>query len=83
MNTNHITLFGAAVIQNIEWVHLAVVYDVIIYQQQIYINGKIDGSSQSYGATLRGTSFGSTTTIGRGVSFAYGISVFHRYDLSS
>jgi hypothetical protein len=76
MNTNNITLTGATVVTINTWIHLAVVYNAALYQQQIYVNGIIDAVSNSMVAPFAGTSSGSITTVGRCLSFAYGPSYF-------
>jgi hypothetical protein len=76
MNTNNYTLTGSSIIPLNDWIHLTVVYDAVLYQKQIYVNGLIDAVSKGIIQPYQGTSSGSTTTIGRSVSFAYGSSYF-------
>jgi hypothetical protein len=76
MNINNYTLVGASVITLNIWTHLAIVYDAVLYQQQIYVNGHIDAITNGITASFAGTSSGSITTIGRSLSLAYGTSYF-------
>lgn len=76
MNVNNYTLFGTYVPVLGNWAHLTVVYDAVLYQQQIYVNGRIDSMSRGIVAPFAGSSTGSITTIGRAVSFAYGVTYF-------
>lgn len=76
MNTNNYTLASSNVVIANTWTHLTVVYDATLYQQQIYINGRIDAVSHGTVAPFTGTSSGSLTTIGRSLSSAYGTSYF-------
>ncbi|CAF0861427.1 unnamed protein product [Rotaria sordida] len=75
MNTNS-TLIGSRIISNQDWTHLTVVYDAVLYQQQIYVNGLIDAVSNGIVAPYQGTSSGLITTIGKSSSSAYGTSYF-------
>ncbi|CAF2967279.1 unnamed protein product [Rotaria sp. Silwood2] len=75
MNTNS-TLIGSTLISNSDWTHLTVVYDAVLYQQQIYVNGRIDAMSNGIVAPYQRTSSGLTTTIGKSLSSAYGTSYF-------
>jgi hypothetical protein len=76
MNTNNNTLTGSSLITTTNWVHVTVVYDAVLFQQQIYVNGEIDAVSRSIVTPYRGNSFGATTTIGRSLSYAYLASYF-------
>jgi hypothetical protein len=76
MNTNNNTLMGTDLINTNGWVHVTVVYDAVLFQQQIYVNGVIDAMSRSIVTPYRGNSFGATTTIGRSLSSAYQASYF-------
>jgi hypothetical protein len=75
MNTNN-TLSGSTVTVIQDWVHLTVVYDAVLSQQLIYVNGRIDAISHGMVASYKGTSSGSVTTIGKTSSSAYGSSYF-------
>jgi hypothetical protein len=76
MNTNNNTLTGSSLIGASNWVHVTVVYDAVLFQQQIYVNGLIDAVSRSIVTPYRGNSSGATTTIGRSLSSAYQTSYF-------
>ena len=76
MNTNNNTLMGTDLITTNGWVHVTVVYDAVLFQQQIYVDGQIDAMSSSIVTPYRGNSFGATTTIGRSLSYAYQASYF-------
>jgi hypothetical protein len=79
MNANNVALTGATVVTpsgNPVWIHVAVVYNAALYQQQIYVNGIIDAVSNGMVAPFAGTSSGSITTVGRCLSSAYGTSYF-------
>jgi hypothetical protein len=71
MNPNNITLIGSTINQQNNWIHLAVVYDAVLYQQQIYVNGQIDAVSRGIVSPFSVTSTSAITTIGRAISFAY------------
>ena len=75
MNTNN-SLVGSTRIATTEWIHVTVVYDATLYQQQIYVNGKIDSLSYGIVNSYQGISSSSTTTIGRTTSLAYGTTYF-------
>ena len=76
MNTTNITLTGTAFIPSREWVHLTVVYDAILYQQQIYVNGRISSVSNGMIAPYQKNATNSTATIGGSRSSAYGWTYF-------
>lgn len=76
MNTTNISLIGAVFIPIREWVHLTVVYDAVLYQQQIYVNGRISSISNGMIAPYQRNSTNSTATIGASKSSAYGWSYF-------
>jgi hypothetical protein len=76
MNTTNNTLIGNTFVPIREWVHLAVVYDSVLYQQQIYVNGRIDSISIGIIAPYHRTSLNSTAIIGASQSFAYGWTFF-------
>lgn len=75
MNSNN-TLTGNTINQNNQYLHLAVVYDAVLYQQQIYIDGQLDAMSNAKVMPYEGTASGSVTTIGRSVSSIYGPTYF-------
>ncbi|CAM4842847.1 unnamed protein product [Rotaria magnacalcarata] len=76
MNTNT-TLAGSSIMLVNTWIHLAVVYDATLYQQQIYVNGIIDIVSNGIVAPYQGSTTGVVTTIGRTISSAYGTTYFN------
>ncbi len=76
MNTTNNTLIGNTFVPTREWIHLAVVYDSVWYQQLIYVNGRIDSISTSMIAPYRRTSLNSTAVIGASQSSAYGWTFF-------
>ena len=77
MNSNNNTLLGSTILsqQNV-WMHLAIVYDAVLYQQQIYVNGQIDAVSRGIVSPFSVTSTSAVTTIGRAISSAYGTTYF-------
>ena len=77
MNTNNNTLIGSSMITSNIWYHIAVVYDAVLFQQQIYVNGRSDAVSRGIVAAYQGSSYGTVTTIGRSVSLASGITYFN------
>lgn len=72
MNPNNNTLMGATINQLNYWLHVAIVYDAVLQQQQIYLNGQIDAVSRGMIAPFAVTSTSAVTTIGRTISAAYG-----------
>ena len=72
MNTNNNTLTGSMMFFSNNWYHVTVVYDAVLSQQSIYINGRIDAIARGMAAAYQGTSSGSVTTIGRSLSLASG-----------
>jgi hypothetical protein len=72
MNTNNNTLTSSTVFNGGNWYHVTVVYDAVLYQQSIYINGRIDAVARGMVASYQGTSSGSVTTVGRSLSLASG-----------
>jgi hypothetical protein len=76
MNPNNNTLFGATLTTTSDWHHLAVVYDAVLYQQQIYVDGLIDAVSHSMVSPFTVTSSSAVTTIGRTLSSPYVSSFF-------
>ncbi|CAF1102680.1 unnamed protein product [Rotaria sordida] len=75
MNSNNITLTGSSLVTSNEWVHVTVVYDATLYQQQIYVDGQIDALSNGIVNSYQGVSL-SSTIIGRSSSLAYGTAYF-------
>lgn len=62
------TLIGSTVITN-NWYHVTAVYDAVLFQQRIYVNGQIDSISYGMINSYQGISSSSTiTTIGRTTS---------------
>ncbi|CAF4423574.1 unnamed protein product, partial [Rotaria magnacalcarata] len=59
------------------WIHAAVVYDITIYQQLIYINGIIDTVSEGIVTPYQGSSSLASTTIGLGKSTAFAVTSFY------
>ncbi|CAF4107369.1 unnamed protein product [Rotaria sp. Silwood2] len=76
MNATNKTLIGSSSVTLTEWVHVTVVYDAILFQQQIYVDGQIDAVSSAMINSYQGDSSSSTTTIGRSSSFGRGTSYF-------
>ncbi len=77
MNSANTALVGASVISTTNsWVHVTVVYDATISQQQIYVNGKIDAVSHGIISSYQGVSSGAVTTIGRSISYVYPLSYY-------
>ena len=76
MTTDNNTLVGTSILASQKWTHVTVVYDAVLFQQQIYVNGHIDALSHGLVAAYRGTTAGSIATIGRTLSFAYSSSYF-------
>ena len=70
------TLIGGTIAATKEWIRLTVEYNAVLYQQQIYVNGRIDAVSRGMDSSYQGTSINSTTTIGRSRSFGYGLTYF-------
>jgi hypothetical protein len=77
MNINNNTLIGSTVLGINNWNQITVVYDAVLSQQFIYINGRIDAMSRGVVASYQGTSSGSVTTIGRSLSLASGYTYFN------
>ncbi|CAF1305028.1 unnamed protein product [Rotaria sordida] len=75
MNSNNITLTGSTLVSSNEWVHVTVVYDATLFQQQIYVDGQIDALSNGIVNSYQGVSL-SSTIIGRSSSLAYGTGYF-------
>jgi hypothetical protein len=84
LNANNVTLTGALFISSANiWVHVAVVYDAVLSQQRIYVNGRIDTISRGIVASFQGSSSGALTAIGRTISQPYGTTYFNGYVFSS
>ncbi|CAF1538704.1 unnamed protein product, partial [Adineta steineri] len=75
MNTGNIVLMGSSVITS-GWVHVTVVYDITLFQQRIYVNGRIDAVSNNIVNPFQTISSVSTTTVAKTSSFAYGTSYY-------
>ncbi len=58
------------------WTHVAIVYDAVLFQQLIYINGVLDTKSIGMVQPYQGSSISSNTTIGLTKSLAYNLSYF-------
>jgi hypothetical protein len=69
-------LISSELIAYDSWTHVAIVYDAVLYQQLIYINGNLDTVSNSMVQSYRGSSVSSNTTIGLTKSLAYNLSYF-------
>lgn len=76
MNTNS-TLLGSSLLTPGDWIHLAVLYDASLYQQQVYINGVLDAISTGVVTPYQGSSSGLVTTIGRTMTSIYGTTYFN------
>lgn len=77
MNSNNSTLTGASAIVVTSWAHIAVVYDATVYQQLIYVNGKIDAVSSGIVQPYQGTLTGATSNIALSSSSGYGTTYFN------
>ncbi|CAF3733168.1 unnamed protein product [Rotaria socialis] len=77
MNANNNTLTGSTLISDSDWVHVTAVYDAVLFQQQIYVNGLIDALSSGIVSAFQGGSTSATTTIGRGSSYSYGTTYYN------
>ncbi|CAF1552412.1 unnamed protein product [Adineta steineri] len=75
MNSSNIVLMGSSVITS-GWVHVTVVYDITLFQQRIYVNGRIDAVSNNIVNPFQTISSVSTTTVAKTSSFAYGTSYY-------
>lgn len=64
MNTSSF-LLGTAVLARDTWIHVTVVYDAALRQQQMYVNGRMDAISTSPIDPYRGVTLGSVATVGR------------------
>ncbi|CAF1020142.1 unnamed protein product [Rotaria sp. Silwood1] len=78
MRSNVSTLFGGSILLRSYWYHITVVYDAVLCQQLIYINGKIDAIANGV-TPYQGTSLGATTYIGLSSSIDYPLSYFHGF----
>jgi hypothetical protein len=76
MNSSERVLIGSTVLAKSYWYHVTVVYDVVLRQQLIYINGRIDGLSHSV-ESYQGTFTSAMTYIGSNSSVQYQLSFFH------
>lgn len=76
MNTNN-TFISSTVISVWDWVHLAVVYDASLYQQQIYVNGILDSTSVGVVSPFQGSLSGLVTTIGKTTTSSYGTTYYY------
>jgi len=80
MNSSQSTLTGSYVLGTGTgyWFHLTLVYDITLFQQRIYVNGRIDGISSGIISPFRGSISSLTvTTVGRGSSFIGGTTYFN------
>ncbi|CAF5158502.1 unnamed protein product [Rotaria magnacalcarata] len=68
---------GSTLIPYWNWTHAAVVYDITIYQQLIYINGIIDTVFEGIVTPHEGSSSLASTTIGFGKSAAFAVTSFY------
>ena len=75
-NNNSSPLIGSTLITANSWTHLTVVYDAVLRQQQIYVNGGIDAVSNGLVSPYLGSSSGSVTTIGRSAMVSSGFAYF-------
>lgn len=69
-------LISTEVIDYYSWTHVAIVYDAVLFQQLIYINGNLDTASSGMVESYQGSSVLSNTTIGMTKSLAYNLSYF-------
>jgi hypothetical protein len=77
MNINNTILMGASVLDTADWYHITVVYDSVLFQQLIYVNGLIDAVSNGIVYPYQGKSSGTTANIGLSSSFTYNSSYFN------
>jgi hypothetical protein len=77
MNVNNKMLIGATVIEIAAWSHITVVYDAVLFQQLIYVNGRIDAVSSGIVNPYQGKLSSSTSTIGLSSSYTYNTSYFY------
>ena len=71
------TLISSTIIPIEMWTHIAVVYDIIVFQQRIYINGDIDTLSMGIVMPYQGSSANTFATIGQAQSAAYLLTTFY------
>ncbi|UJR27611.1 hypothetical protein I4U23_008892 [Adineta vaga] len=76
MNIQNKTLVGTTLFSIREWMHLTVIYDATLYQQRIYINGRIDAVSNGIVSAYQGASKNTTTTVGRSRFLSSGFTFF-------
>ena len=79
-NNNSSPLLGSTLITGNVWTHLTVVYDAVLRQQQIYVNGGVDAVSNGLVSPYRGSSSGSVTTIGRSAMVSSGFAYFDGWE---
>lgn len=77
MNISANILTGGSFIASSYWTHVTVVYDAILRQQLICVNGLIDAVSSGITIPYQGTSFGSNTYIGISSAVNYTSSYFN------
>ncbi|CAF0877948.1 unnamed protein product [Rotaria sordida] len=78
LRSNVSTLLGGSILSRSYWYHLTIVYNAVLRQQLIYINGKIDAIANDV-TPYQGTSFGATTYIGLSSSINYPLSYSHGF----
>jgi hypothetical protein len=76
MNTNNNSITGTSVLSGSDWTHVTIVYDAVLFEQRIYVNGQIDAISRGIVAPYQGTSSGAVTTIGRSLTLVSGTAYF-------
>ena len=72
MNSNNISITGTSVLSGSMWTHVTIVYDAVLFEQRIYVNGQIDAISRGIAPGYQGASSGGVTTIGRTQTFVSG-----------
>lgn len=74
-NPSSIPLIGNSLIPVYVWTHVTIIYDAILFQQRLYINGDIDAVSTGIVFPYQGVTSLATATIGRSESIT-GLSYF-------
>ncbi|CAF0855990.1 unnamed protein product [Rotaria sordida] len=78
LRSNVSTLLGGSILSRSYWYHLTIVYNAVLRQQLIYINGKIDAIANDV-TPYQGTSISATTYIGLSSSINYPLSYSHGF----
>ena len=83
MNPNGKVLVGRTLIASSYWYHVTIVYDAVLHQQSIYLNGNLDAISAGGIDPYQGATLSANAYIGLGFAMNYTSSYFHGYDLNS